>query len=166
MTGVFFNVIALHKDIHCFLLWFMSRSAPFRTPFLAISATHGGLAASTDIAIFPHCSFFCAVPPAPQPVIPQEPLMMMAFPPSSAPWPFQSQVLLSKFANQFRNIYWNKGRWCGGGVTLCHCLLVLHGKITDLLQSPALGPYNQNNNNNIFAKCFYVWKIWCKLKAA
>lgn len=68
--------MAIHKDIHCFLLWFMSRLAPFRTSFLAISLTREGLAACADTAIFPHCSLFWAVPPAPQPVIPQEPLMM------------------------------------------------------------------------------------------
>lgn len=68
--------MAVHKDIHCFLLWFMSRLAPFRTSFLAISVTREGLAACADIAIFPHCSLLWAVPPAPQPVIPQEPLMM------------------------------------------------------------------------------------------
>lgn len=68
--------MAIHKDIHCFLLWFMSRLAPFRTSFLAISATREGLAACADIAIFPHCSFCWAVAPAPQPAIPQEPLMV------------------------------------------------------------------------------------------
>lgn len=75
ITGFFF-LMAIHKDIHCFLLWFMSRLAPFRTSFLAISVTREGLAACADIAIFPLCSLFWTVPPAPQPDIPQKPLMM------------------------------------------------------------------------------------------
>lgn len=157
--------MAIHKDIHCFLLWFMSRLAPFRTSFLAISATHEGLAVSADIDIFPRCSFSWAVSPAPQPVIPQEPLMM-PFLHHLPHGPSRNRCFCQSFqTNVETDTEIKAGDVVLGCVRAFLSCPVLQAKIPNLIQSSALSPCNENDRNNIFAKCLYMWKIWCKLKA-